>query len=248
MSGSRRSPARVTGEGRGLVQGTSSGWWVVHVSELLRLLVTRCPQFTRCDLPLQGLSAHWVSSGSSSEQVLCWPVSSALDMHWTACVPTPLWGLQQLWAQEGQLLKPASAGREKGGWVGTRPRALPGGFEAPGTWETGELGLEEKRKTEARREGTKARQAESGWLGGSSLETSQENSPFAYDCNCQLTSKQRVWIVQRNYQLIFSNVKICWNFPGVSVIGLFLLMQGLWVQSLVGELRSHMPFGQKNRT
>ena len=178
------------------------------MSELLRLLVTRCPLFSRCDLPLQGSSAHWVSSGSSSEQVLCQPVSSALDMHWTACVPTLLWGLQELWSQEGQLLKPASAGREKGGWVGARPWALPGSFEVPGTWETGELGLEEQRKTEAQREGTKARQAEAGWLGGSSLETSQENCPFAYDYNCQLTSKQRVWIVQRNYQLTFSNLKI----------------------------------------
>ena len=110
------------------MQGTSSGWGVVHVSELLRLLVTRCPRFTRCDLPLQGLSAHWVSSGSSSEQVLCWPVSSALDMHWTACVPTPLWGLQQLWAQEGQLLKPASAGREKGGGGGNKAPGTPWGL------------------------------------------------------------------------------------------------------------------------
>ena len=73
-----------------------------------------------------------------------------------------------------------------------RGKALgtPWGHEAPGTWETGDLGLQEKRKTEAQREGTKAQQAESGWLGGSSLETSQENCPFAYDCNCQLTSNQ----------------------------------------------------------
>ena len=32
---------------------------------------------------------------------------------------------------------------------------------------------------------------------------------------------------------------------GVQWLRIFLLMQGMWVLSLAGELRSHMPRGQK---
>ena len=37
------------------------------------------------------------------------------------------------------------------------------------------------------------------------------------------------------------------DFPGGPVVRLHLLMQGVQVQSLVGELRPHMPQGQKNQ-
>ena len=32
-----------------------------------------------------------------------------------------------------------------------------------------------------------------------------------------------------------------WEFPGMSVARTLLPLQGAWVQSLFGELRSHMP-------
>ena len=35
------------------------------------------------------------------------------------------------------------------------------------------------------------------------------------------------------------------DFPGVPVIGISPSSAGVWVPSLVGELRSHMPLGQK---
>ena len=38
------------------------------------------------------------------------------------------------------------------------------------------------------------------------------------------------------------------TFLGVQCLRLCLLIQGVWVQSLVGELRSHMPLGQNTKT
>ena len=201
ISGSRRSPGSKghrwrEGPGAGNKHRLVSGpcVWAAQASHNTLSMVHQVWP------PLQGPCAHWVSSGSSSEQVLCRLMSSApwlaLDSvcsHTHSCGVSNSSGPRRV-----SLWRPASAGWEKGGWVGARPWALPGGFEAPGTWEAGELGLEERRKTEAQRGGTEARQVESSWLGGSSLETARENWPFAYECNCQLTSNQRVWIVQGN--------------------------------------------------
>ena len=33
-----------------------------------------------------------------------------------------------------------------------------------------------------------------------------------------------------------------WEFPGDPVVKIHLVMQGMWVSSLVGKLRSHMPW------
>ena len=38
-----------------------------------------------------------------------------------------------------------------------------------------------------------------------------------------------------------------WDFPGGPVVDCMLPMQGAWVRSLVGELRSHMPCGMATR-
>ena len=38
------------------------------------------------------------------------------------------------------------------------------------------------------------------------------------------------------------------DFPGAPVVKTVLPMQGVWVRSLVRELRSHMPHGKKQNT
>ena len=39
-----------------------------------------------------------------------------------------------------------------------------------------------------------------------------------------------------------------WDSPAVQWLGLYIPMQGVWVQTLVGKLKSHMPQSQKAKT
>ena len=43
-------------------------------------------------------------------------------------------------------------------------------------------------------------------------------------------------------------VVLCWGFPGGPVVKTSPSKTGVWVRSLAGELRSHMPAGQKTKT
>ena len=57
--------------------------------------------------------------------------------------------------------------------------------------------------------------------------------------------------IEISYIFVFSltsEVIIFGDFPGVQWLRFRLLIQRVWVQSLVGELRSHMPHGQKTET
>ena len=47
--------------------------------------------------------------------------------------------------------------------------------------------------------------------------------------------------------LLTSRTALSWDFPGSPVIKIWIPVQGTWVQSLVGELRSHMANKKKEK-
>ena len=63
------------------------------------------------------------------------------------------------------------------------------------------------------------------------------------DCILSVGSVNYVTVSELYYMLIYVGTSlVVWR------LGLHLPMHGVWVQSLVGEIRSHMPWGQKFRT
>ena len=54
--------------------------------------------------------------------------------------------------------------------------------------------------------------------------------------------KDRVFICALNKYFIKN--KTIWTSPAVQWLRLHLSMQGMWVQSLIRELGSHMPWGE----
>ena len=57
-------------------------------------------------------------------------------------------------------------------------------------------------------------------------------------------------VLQENKEVLIKVKAVCQNVRTslmIQWLRLCLPMQGVWVQSLVGELRFHMPHGQKNQ-
>ena len=72
------------------------------------------------------------------------------------------------------------------------------------------------------------------------------NSPL-FSCHMNRNYHSTV-LAGRGFELPVTLKVITGTSPAVRWLGLRLLMQEMWVQSLVRELRSHMPHGQNTKT
>ena len=65
---------------------------------------------------------------------------------------------------------------------------------------------------------------------------------------CSMTSFESVIGKQLWWQQELETEVLEWDFHGSPVVRTSLPVQGVWVQSLIRKLRSHMPQGQKTKT